>query len=163
MPRQQSINTRLRARWVEQAALSLKTKLLPGISTYEAIARRIGEVGRMVASGEKPDPNKTGCPLPPDGLEFPKVSTSITGGGCSNAAIKAALKRLPQPEAKRATGRSTPRAAKTSLSWMRARVVQGHPNAVQAYVRVLAHMAAINGYSAPSKVEVIGRVMVRRC
>ena len=128
MPRQQSLNTRLRARWVEQAALSLKTKLLPGISTYEAIARRIGEVGRMVASGEKPDPNKTGCPLPPAEVEFPP-DYSITGGGCSNA-IKAALKRLPQPEAKELRAIDTAR-CEDLLSWMRARVVQGHPNAVR--------------------------------
>src|SRR5579872_7140394 len=97
MPRQRSINTRLRARWVEQAALSLKVKLLPGVSTYEAIAARLGDIGRQIAHGEKPDPNRIGCPLPPPEVQFPE-DYSITGVGCY-LSVKAALKRLPKAAA----------------------------------------------------------------
>jgi hypothetical protein len=129
MPRQRAINTRLRARWVEQAALSLKTKLLPGVSTFEAIAHRITDVGRQVAKGERPDPNRTGCPVPPPEVEFP-TNYSISSEACYQA-VQKALKRLPKQAAEEFRRIDTAR-CEDLLSWLRTRVVKGEPNAVQA-------------------------------
>ena len=151
MPRQRASNTRLRARWVEQAALSLKVKLLPGISTWEAIAKRISDVGQQVAKGEKPNKDVIGCPVPPAEVEFPE-DYSITGAGCMKA-VKAALKRRPQLAAQELRALDTAR-CEDLLSWLRTSVVKGKPKAVQAYVKVLAHMFRINGYAAADKVEV---------
>jgi hypothetical protein len=151
MPRQRASNTGLRARWVEQAALSLKVKLLPGISTWEAIAKRISEVGQQVAKGEKPNKNMIGCPVPPAEVEFPQ-DYSITSVGCMKA-FKAALKRIPQPAAQELRAIDTDR-CEDLLSWLRTDVVKGEPSAVRAYVKVLTHISQINGYAASGKIEV---------
>lgn len=150
MPRQRASNTRLRARWVEQAALSLKVKLLPGISTWEDIAKRISDVGQQVAKGEKPNKDVIGCPVPPAEVEFPE-DYSITSVGCMKA-VKAALKRIPQPAAQELRAVDTAR-CEYLLSGLRTNIVKGEPKAVQAYVKVLARMSRINGYAAPDKVE----------
>ena len=150
MPRQRASNTRLRARWVEQAALSLKVKLLPGITTWEAIAKRISDVGQQVAKGERPNKDVIGCPVPPAEVEFPE-DYSITSVGCMKA-VKAALKRIPQPAAQELRAVDTAR-CEYLLSGLRTNIVKGEPKAVQAYVKVLARMSRINGYAAPDKVE----------
>jgi hypothetical protein len=152
MPRQRPSNTGLRARWVEQAALSLKVKLLPGISTWEDIAKRISDVGQQVAKGEKPNKNTIGCPVPPAEVEFPE-DYSITSVGCIKA-VKAALKRIPQPAAQELRAVDTDR-CEDLLSRLRTDVVKGEPSAVRAYVKVLEHMSRTNCYAASDKSDKI--------
>jgi hypothetical protein len=126
-------------------------KLLPGISTWEDIAKRISDVGQQVAKGEKPNKNTIGCPVPPAEVEFPE-DYSITGVGCMKA-VKAALKRIPQPAAQELRAVDTDR-CEDLLSRLRTHVVKGEPSAVRAYVKVLAHMSRTNGYAASDKIEV---------
>lgn len=123
---------------------------MPGISTWEDIAKRISDVGQQVAKGEKPNKDVIGCPVPPAEVEFPE-DYSITSVGCMKA-VKAALKRIPQPAAQELRAVDTAR-CEYLLSGLRTNIVKGEPKAVQAYVKVLARMSRINGYAAPDKVE----------
>jgi hypothetical protein len=70
-------------------------------------------------------------------------------------AFQRALERAPNAEAQQHRKLDTERCEAMFLS-LQAKIHQGDTKSIEAGVRILAHKAKINGYVAPSKLEVTG-------
>jgi hypothetical protein len=131
----------IRARWLEAEVLQLKRM---GIS-YEAIAEQITRVGLGRAQPL--------VPLP-DGLKFPG-DFQISRQACHKA-LKRALGREPALAAEEFRKIDTARCEDMFLN-SQPGVRKGNPRAVEASVKVLRHVAQLNGYAAAQRHELTGK------
>ena len=141
----------LRGRWVEAQVLRLRVRLLPGLSSFEAIADRLTEVGRAIAAGGRNDPARTAVEDPPEGITFPR-DYSITGRGCCKAAARA-LNRVSKHEAEAYRELYSERIEEW-LSRLRQKIIDGHVGAINTALRGTAHLARMHGVHQPIKIEV---------
>jgi len=134
----QPTNRSIIARWVESETLHLK-RLGMG---YQAIADHIVAVahGRRTAM----------MPVPPD-AQFPqdyRISMQAI-----HLAFKRAMVRLPNAEAAELRKLDSERLDDMFLS-LQSGIRQGDARSIEVGIRVLSHKAEINGYKAPSRVDV---------
>jgi hypothetical protein len=131
----------LRARWLDAEVLHLKRI---GIA-FEAIAEQITRIGRGKAQPL--------VPLP-EGLAFPK-DFQVTRQACHKA-LKRTLAREPSLAAEEFRKLDTARCEEMFLN-LQPGVRKGNPRAVEASVKVLRHVAQLNGYAAPHRHELTGK------
>jgi hypothetical protein len=132
------------ARWGE-AEILLGKRL--GMS-YQALADHI----EGVAQGRR----KAMVPVPTD-VEFPPgYSFSMQG---AHRAFLRGIVRLPNAEAAALRKLDSERLEDMLLS-LQPGIRQGDPRSVEVGVKVLIHKAEINGYKAPSRVEMTGGTQV---
>jgi hypothetical protein len=128
------------ARWVEAETVHLK---LLGMS-YSSIAEHITKVANR---------QQQSMIALPDGAVFGeryRISAQAI-----HRAFRRAIERAPNAEAEHHRKLDTERCESMFLS-LQAGIRQGDTKSVEAGVRVLVHKAKINGYVAPSKLEVTG-------
>jgi hypothetical protein len=130
-------NRSIIARWVEAETLQLK---LLGMS-YQAIAEHITAVAQGQSNAVVTLPAQMRFP---DGY---RISTQAV-----HAAFKRGIVRLPNAEAAELRKLDSERLEDWLLS-LQPGIRQGDPRAVEAAVKVITHKAEINGYKAPTKVE----------
>jgi hypothetical protein len=141
----------LRGRWVEAQVLRLRIRLLPGLSSFEAIADRLTEVGRNIAAGGRNDPARSACEDPPEGVTFPP-DYSITPRACCLAAARA-LNRVSKGEAEAYRELYTERIEEW-ISRLRPKIIDGHVPAINAAMRGTAALARMHGVYQPIKIDV---------
>jgi hypothetical protein len=131
----------IRARWLEAEVLHLKRM---GIS-YEAIAEQITRVGHGRAQ-----------PLVAlsTGMKFPD-DFQVSRQACHKA-LKRALGREPTLAAEEFRKIDTARCEDMFLN-LQTGVRKGNPRAVEASVKVLRHVAQLNGYGAAQRHELTGK------
>jgi hypothetical protein len=128
------------ARWVEAETLHLKHI---GMG-FQAIAEHVMRVGR----GEQ----QSMVALPDEALFGERYRISAQA---IHRAFKRAIERAPNAEAEQHRKLDTERCETMFLS-LQTGIRQGDTKSIEAGVRVLVHKAKINGYVAPSKLEVTG-------
>jgi hypothetical protein len=130
-----------RARWVEAETTHLKRM---GLS-FDAIAEQITRVGRGRAQ-----------PIValPEGMSFPS-EFQISRQACHKA-FKKALAREPSLAAEEFRKLDTTRCEEMFLN-LQPGIRKGNPRSVEAGVKVLRHVAQINGYAAPQRHELTGK------
>jgi hypothetical protein len=131
----------IRARWLEAEVLHLKKM---GLS-FEAIAEQISRVGQGRAAPL--------APLP-DGVRFAE-NFRISRQACHKA-LKRALLREPSMAAEELRKIDTARCEELFMN-LQPGVRKGNPRAVEASVKVLRHVAQLNGYAAPQRHELTGK------
>jgi hypothetical protein len=131
----------LRARWVEAETIHLKRI---GLS-FEAIADQITRIGRNQAQA---------IVAIPDGLSF-AADFQISRQACHKA-FKKAIVREPSLAAEEFRKLDSSRCEEMFLNLQPA-IRKGNPRAIEAGVKVLRHVAQINGYSAPQRHELTGK------
>jgi hypothetical protein len=131
----------IRARWLEAEVLHLKRMGL----AFEAIAEQITRVGLGRAQ-----------PIAslPEGITFPK-NFRVTRQACHKA-FKRALARQPAVAAEEFRKLDTARCEELFAN-LQPGVRKGNPRAVEASVKVLRHLAHLNGYAAPQRHELTGK------
>jgi hypothetical protein len=132
----------LRARWVEEEVLKLKTL---GVTSFVMIAQQITKVGR---GGAQPV-----VEFPPE-LTFPP-DYSITAVACWRACQKA-LARGPRLRAQEMRDIDSDRLEDGILAAQKG-IKKGDTSALQALSRLITTKARLNGYLAPQKLEVSGK------
>lgn len=133
----QVTNRSLVARWVEAESLRLKVM---GMG-YLAIADHIVRVAR---GGEKPMvPLPEGTVLPPDY----RISMQAVHRACRRATL-----RLPNTEAAESRKVDTERLEGLLLA-LQPGIRNGDPRSVEVAVKVLMHMAELNGYIVQTKIS----------
>jgi hypothetical protein len=132
----------LRARWVEEEVLKLKTL---GVTSFVMIAQQITKVGR---GGAQPV-----VEFPP-GLTFPP-DYSITAVACWRACQRA-LARGPRLRAQEMRDIDSDRLEDGILAAQKG-IKKGDTSALQALSRLITTKARLNGYLAPQKLEVSGK------
>ena len=130
-----------RARWVEAETIHLKQM---GLS-FEAIANQIARIGRREAAPMTPMPE--GLTLPPN--------YTITRQGC-NKAFKKAIAREPSLEVEDFRKLDNARSEEMLLNLQPA-IRKGRERAVEVGIKLLDHIAKINGYAAPQRHELTGK------
>jgi len=130
-----------RARWVEAETLRLKQV---GFS-FDTIAEQITNVGRGLAASLVPIPN---------GVSFPP-EYCITKQACHKA-LKRALAREPAAAVDQLRKLDNLR-TEEMLIGLQPGIRKGNPRSVEVGVKVLSHMAKINGYAAPQLHELTGK------
>jgi hypothetical protein len=133
----QLTNRSIIARWVEAETLHLK-RLGMG---YQAIADHIV----VVAQGHQ----KAMVPIPSNAQFPPEYRISMQA---THLAFKRAIVRLPNAEAAELRKLDSERLDDMFLS-LQSGIRQGDTRSIEVGVRVLSHKAEINGYKAPSRVE----------
>ena len=131
----------LRARWLEAEVLHLKRM---GIS-FEAIAEQITRIGHGRAQSL--------VALPAD-ITFPN-DFQVSRQACHKA-LKWALGREPALAAEEFRKLDTAR-CEEMFSNLQPGVRKGNPRAVEASVKVLRHVAQLNGYAAAQRHELTGK------
>jgi len=137
-------NRTLIARWIESVTLQLKRL---GMS-YQAIADHI----MAVAHGQQ----NAVVPVPPE-LAFPQ-GYRISMQAVHRAFLRAIV-RLPNAEAAALRKLDSERLEDMLLS-LQSGIRRGDPRSIEVGVKLLAHKAEINGYKAPSRVEMTGGTQV---
>lgn len=132
------------ARWVEAVTLQLKRV---GMG-YQAIADHI----MAVAHGQQ----NAVVPVPRE-LAFPQ-GYRISMQGVHRAFLRAIV-RLPNAEAAALRKLDSERLEDMLLS-LQSGIRRGDPRSIEVAVKLLAHKAEINGYKAPSRVEMTGGTQV---
>jgi|GEM_PF-2518446 len=132
------------ARWVEAETLRLKRL---GLS-FDAIAEQITKVGRGEARATVTMPAE--ITFPPD--------YHISRQACCKA-FRKAITREPSLRAEEMRVVDTGRCEDMYLS-LQPGMREGDPRSVEAGVKVLAHKAELNGYTAPARVEMAGGTRV---
>lgn len=132
------------ARWVEAETLHVKRL---GMS-YQAIADHIAGV----AQGQR----KAMVPVPSE-AEFPR-GYRISMQAVHRAFLRGIV-RLPNAEAAALRKLDSERLEDMLLS-LQPGIRQGDPRSIEVGVKVLTHKAEINGYKAPSRVEMTGGTQV---
>jgi hypothetical protein len=140
----------LHDRWLEAQALRLRIRTLPGLTSYEAIASRISEVGRSIAAGGHNDPARTAIEDPPPGIIFP-LDYAVNGKECA-AAIARATNRIPTLEPESDLKLLIER-AEENLSRLRPGVVNGSPDSIREARSILTFIARLQDHGTPKKVE----------
>jgi len=130
-----------RARWVEAETVRLKHM---GLS-FDAIAEQITRVGRGRAQPIVAIPN---------GVTFP-ADYVISKQACHKS-FRKALEREPSLAAEEFRKLDTARCEEMFLN-LQPGVRKGNPRAVEASVKVLRHVAQLNGYAAPQRHELTGK------
>lgn len=130
------------ARWVESEVLRRKTL---GVTSFALIAEQVTKVGR----GEAP-------PLVefPPGLTFPP-GYSISAVACWKACQRA-LSRSPRLRAEEMRDIDSDRLEDAILATQKG-IKNGDPGALQAFSKLIATRARLNGYLSPQKVELSGK------
>ena len=83
------------------------------------------------------------------------LSASTIASPCRQFIVpSSAIERAPNAEASRSEGRY--RTMRGLFLSLQAKIHQGDTKAIEAAVRILVHLAKINGFLAPSKLEVTG-------
>lgn len=131
------------ARWVELEVLQRKTL---GVKTFVSIAEQLTKVGR----GEAPALVEF-----PAGLTFPP-DYSISAVACWKACQKA-LARSPRLRAEQMRDIDSDRLEDAILAAQKG-VKNGDPGALQAFAKLIATRARLNGYLSPQKVELSGKL-----
>jgi hypothetical protein len=130
------------ARWVEAEALGRKTL---GVTTFASIAEQLTKVGR----GETPPIVEF-----PPGLTFPP-DYSISAVACWKACTRA-LAQSPRLGAEQMRDIDSDRLEDAILAAQKG-VKNGDPGALQAFSKLIATRARLNGYLSPQKVELSGK------
>lgn len=133
-------NRSMLARWVEAEALHLKRLGM----AYQAIADHIVDV----AQGRQ----KAMVPVA-EGVVFP-VNYRISMQAI-HSAFRRAVVRLPNAEAAELRKLDSERLDEMLLS-LQPGIRQGDPRSVEVGIRVLVHKAELNGYKAPTRVDMTG-------
>ncbi len=133
--------TGLRARWVESETIHLKRI---GLS-FDAIADQITRIGRGQAQPISPIPA---------GVTFP-ADFQISRQACHKA-FRKAIAREPSMATEEFRKLDSARCEEMFLN-LQPGIRKGNPRAIEAGVKVLRHVAQINGYSAPQRHELTGR------
>ena len=131
------------ARWVELEVLQRKTL---GVKTFVSIAEQLTKVGR----GEAPALVEF-----PAGLTFPP-DYSISAVACWKACQRA-LARSPRLGAEQMRDIDSDRLEDAILAAQKG-VKNGDPGALQAFAKLIATRARLNGYLSPQKVELSGKL-----
>jgi hypothetical protein len=134
-------NRSIIARWVEAETLHLKRL---GMS-YQVIADHIAAVAHGQQQAMVPIPEHA-----PFTEEY-RISAQAVQG-----AFRRGIARLPNTEAEAYRKLDTERCEDLFLS-LQPGIRKGDPRSVEVGVKVLAHKAEINGYKAPTKVEMTGK------
>jgi hypothetical protein len=133
--------TVLRARWVEAETIHLKRV---GLS-FDAIAEQITRVGRRQAQA---------IVAIPDSMTFPP-DFKISRQACHKA-FRKAVAREPSLAAEEFRKLDTARCEEMFFN-LQPGIRKGNPRSIEAGVKVLRHVAQINGYSAPQRHELTGK------
>ncbi len=131
----------LRARWVEAETIHLKRI---GLS-FDAIADQLTRIGRGQAQPIVPIP--LGVRFPPD--------FQISRQACHKA-FKKAMMREPSLAAEEFRKLDSSRCEEMFLN-LQPGIRKGNPRSIEAGVKVLRHVAQINGYAAPQRHELTGK------
>src|SRR5271163_2393282 len=134
-------DTVLRARWIEAETIQLKRIGL----TFDAIADQITRIGRSQAQ-----------PIiaSPAGVTFP-ADFQISRQACHKA-FRKTIAREPSL-AVDAFRRLDSARCEEMFASLQPGVRKGNPRAVEASVKVLRHLAQLNGYAAPQRHELTGK------
>ena len=134
-------NRSIIARWVEAEVLHLKRL---GMS-YQLIADRVAAVAHAQQQAMVPIPEHAQF------AEDYSISAQAV-----HRAFQRAIARLPNTEAEAYRRLDTERCEDMFLS-LQPGIRKGDPRSVEVGVKVLAHKAEINGYTAPARVEMTGK------
>jgi hypothetical protein len=134
----------LRARWVEAETIHLKRM---GLS-FEAIAEQITRVGRSQAQA---------MVTVPDGVKFLQ-DYKITRQACHQA-FRKAISREPALEVEELRRLDNARSEEMYLN-LQPVIRKGNTRAVEVGLKVLEHVAKINGYAAPETVNTQNNISV---
>jgi hypothetical protein len=140
--------------WLGAQVLRLRIRTLPGLTSYDAIASRISEVGRTIAAGGHNDPARSAIEDPPPGLIFP-LDYAVNGKECA-AALARATKRIPRLEPENDLKLIIERAEEI-LSRLRAGVINGNPVSIREARSMLTFLARLQDQGAPKNVESLRR------
>ena len=130
-----------RARWEPTETVHLKRM---GLS-FDAIAEQITRVGR--GQGQALVALPADVTFPPD--------YNITRQACHKAFSKA-LARQPAMEVEELRKLDTERCEEMFMN-LQPGIRKGNPRAIEAGIKVLGHVARLNGYAAPQRHEMTGK------
>ena len=131
----------LRARWIEAETVRLKHMAV----SFDAIAEQVTRVGRGLAQA---------IVAIPEGVTFPP-DFQISRQACHKA-FKKALERESVLAAEEFRKLDTARCEEMLLN-LQASIRKGHARSIEAAIKVLRHIAQINGYAAAQRHELTGK------
>ena len=124
--------------------------MLPGLTSYDAIADRVTEVGRNIAAGGHNDAARSAIEDPPTGVDFP-IDYSVTAKECAEALARA-FQRVPRQEPESDRQLLIDRGEEV-LSRLRAPILNGNPGAARVATSMFSLFARVQGLGAPQTVD----------